>query len=110
MTHRKSAYWVLPPEADAECVAPREEGLETYEKPYKPNVPVLCMDAQPVQLRQETRVPLAATATHGQRVDDEYERAGTAAICMCAAPVAGWRAVAVRARKTKSDGAIEMAR
>ncbi len=49
MTHRKSAYWVIPPEADAECVAHMEEVLETYEKPYNPNVPVLCMDEQPVQ-------------------------------------------------------------
>ena len=49
MTHRKSAYWVIPPEADAEFVAHREEVLETYEKPYNPNVPVLCMDEQPVQ-------------------------------------------------------------
>jgi hypothetical protein len=39
----------MPPEADAEVVAHMEEGLETYEKPYHPHVPVLCMDEQPVQ-------------------------------------------------------------
>jgi len=39
----------MPPEADAECVAHMEEVLETDEKPYNPNVPVLCMDEQPVQ-------------------------------------------------------------
>ncbi len=49
MTKRKIAYWVIPPEADAECVAHREEVLATYEKPYNPHVPVLCMDEQPVQ-------------------------------------------------------------
>jgi hypothetical protein len=54
--------------------------------------------------------PIAATAPPGKRVDYEYERAGTAAIFLCAEPVAGWRAVAVRARKTKRDWAIEMAR
>src|SRR5216683_1999020 len=84
MTKRKIAYWVIPPEADAEFVAHMEEVLETYEKPYNPNVPVVCMDEQPVQLLQETRSPIAATARHGKRVDDEYERAGTAAIFMCA--------------------------
>ena len=50
MTNRKIEYWVIPPEADAEFVAHMEEVLETYEKPYDPNVPVLCMDEQPVQL------------------------------------------------------------
>ena len=100
MTNRKIEYWVIPPEADAEFVAHMEEVLETYEKPYNPNVPVLCMDEQPVQLLKETRSPIAATAKHGKRVDYEYERAGTAAICMCAEPLAGWREVAVRERKT----------
>lgn len=109
MTNRKIEYWVIPPEADAEFVAHMEEVLETYAKPYNPNVPVLCMDEQPVQLLKETRVPIAATAKHGKRVDYEYERAGTAAIFMFAEPLAGWREVAVRERKTKSDWAIEMA-
>src|SRR5918911_1841465 len=53
---------------------------------------------------------MAATAKHGKRIDYEYERAGTAVIFMFAEPLAGWRDVAVRARKTKSDWAIEMAR
>jgi DDE superfamily endonuclease len=101
---------VIPPKADAEFVAQMEEVLETYEKPYDPNVPVLCMDEQPVQLLKETRSPIAATATHAKRVDYEYERAGTAALFMFAEPLAGWREVAVRERKTKTDWTIEMAR
>src|SRR5947207_12845305 len=87
-----------------------EEVLETYEKPYDPNDPVLCMDEQPVQLLKETRLPIGATAKHAKRIDYEYERAGTAAIFMFAEPLAGWREVAVRERKTKIDWAIEMAR
>jgi DDE superfamily endonuclease len=110
MTTRKIAYWVMPPEAAAECVAPMAEGLEPYEKPYNPHVPVRCMDEPPVQLLKETRSPIAATATPGKRVAYEDERAGTAAIFRCAEPWAGWREVAVRARKTQSDWAIEMAR
>jgi len=110
LPHRQSAYWVLPPAADAAFVAHREEGLASYEKPSKPTVPVLGMDEPPGQLLQETRSPMAATAQPGTRVDDEDERAGTAAICMCAAPLAGGRAGAVRARKTKRDGAIARAR
>ena len=64
MTNRKLQYWVIPPESDAECVANMEEVLETYEKPYNPQVPVLCMDEQPVQLLKETWVPIALT--HGR--------------------------------------------
>jgi DDE superfamily endonuclease len=110
MTNRKIEYWVIPPQADAEFVANMEAVLETYEKPYDPACPVLCMDEQPVQLLKETRVPLPATAKHGQRVDYEYERAGTANIFMFTEPLAGWREVAVRETKTKFAWATEMAR
>jgi len=110
MTNRKIEYWVIPPEADGEFVAHMEEVLEVYEKPYNPAVPVLCMDEQPVQLLKETRAPIAATANHARRVDYEYERAGTASIFMFAEPLACWREVVVRERKTKIDWATEMAR
>lgn len=110
MTNRKIEYWVIPPESDAEFVANMEEVLETYEKPYNPACPVLCMDEQPVQLLKETREPLAATAKHGKRVDYEYERAGTANIFLFTEPLSGWREVSIRERKTKFDWATEMAR
>lgn len=110
MTNRKIEYWVIPPEADGEFVAHMEEVLDTYEKPYDPAVPVLCMDEQPVQLLKETRPPIPATAEHAKRVDYEYERAGTATIFMFTEPLAGWREVAVRERKTKIDWATEVAR
>jgi hypothetical protein len=110
MTNRKIEYWVIPPKADGEFVAHMEEVLETYEKPYNPACPVLCMDEQPVQLLKETRTPIPATAQHGKRVDYEYERAGTANIFMFTEPLAGWREVAVRETKTKLDWAAELAR
>jgi hypothetical protein len=110
MTNRKIQYWVIPPEADAEFVANMEEVLETYEKPYDPACPVLCMDEQPVQLVKETRKPIKATTEHPKRVDYEYERAGTANIFMFAEPLAGWREATVRETKTKVDWAKEMAR
>ena len=86
-----------------------ENVLETYGKPYDPQVPVLCMDGQPVQLQKGTRVPMPATTDHPRRVDCEYERAGTAAIFMFAEPLAGWREVSVRERRTKVDWAVGMA-
>jgi DDE superfamily endonuclease len=109
MTNRKIEYWVIPPEADGEFVADMETVLETYAQPYDPDCPVICMDEQPVQLLREVRTPIPATAQHGRRVDYEYERAGTASIFMMTEPLAGWREVSVRPRRTKVDWAIEMA-
>jgi len=109
MTKRKIEYWVIPPDQDAEFVADMENVLETYAEAYDPQQPVLCMDEQPVQLLKETRVPIPATRRHANRVDYEYERAGTANIFMFAEPLAGWREVTVRDTKTKVDWAVEMA-
>ena len=109
MTKRMIEYWVIPPEADAEFVAHMEEVLETYEKAYHSNYPVLCMDEQPVQLLKETRVPIKATQEHGKRVDYEYERNGTASIFMFAEPLAGFRQATARPQRTKVDWALEVA-
>ena len=61
MCQRKIAYWVIPPDADAEFAAHMEEVLETYARPLDCDCPVLCMDEQPVQLIRETRTPMPAT-------------------------------------------------
>jgi len=109
MTNRKIQYWVIPPEANAEFVAHMENVLDTYALPPNAQVPVLCMDEQPVQLLKETHVPIMATKAHAKRVDYEYERAGTASIFMFTEPRSGWRTVRVRKQRTKVDWAIEMA-
>ena len=108
MTNRKIQYWVIPPDADGEFVACMEEVLDTYEEPYNPKRPVICMDEQPVQLHKEIRTPIAATASRPRRVDYEYERCGTACIFMFTEPLAGWRQVTVREQRTKIDWAKEM--
>jgi hypothetical protein len=108
MTKRKIAYWVIPPQADAEFAASMEEVLDVYARPYDSQYPVLCMDEQPIQLLKETRQPIPATKKHPRRVDYEYERAGTASIFMFCEPLAGWRQVSVRKRRTKIDWAEEV--
>lgn len=107
-TKRSQQYWVIPPEANGEFVAHMEDVLAVYSRPYDPQVPVLCMDEQPVQLVKEVRRPIPATKNHPKRIDYEYERAGTANIFMFAEPLAGWRQVSVRDQKTKVDWATEM--
>jgi hypothetical protein len=109
MTDRKLEYWVIPPEADAEFVAGMEEVLDTYATPYDSKHPVLCMDEQPVQLLKETRTPIPATKAHARRVDYEYARAGTASVFLFCEPLAGWRSVSIRERRTKVDWAFEVA-
>jgi hypothetical protein len=99
---------VIPPQADAEFAANMEEVLDVYAWPYDSQYPVLCMDEQPIQLLKETRPPIAGTKKHARRVDYEYERAGTASIFMFCEPLAGWRHVSVRERRTKVDWAQEM--
>jgi hypothetical protein len=110
MTNRKIQYWVIPPTEDGEFVAHMEEVLDIYAQPYNPKCPVICMDEQPVQLQREVRTPILATVKHPKRVDYEYERAGTASIFMFTEPLAGWREVSVRQRRTKADWATEVAR
>lgn len=100
---------MIPPKASAQFVAGMEEVLGVYEQPYNPNVPVVCMDEQPVQLVKEVRTPIEATAKHPKRMDYEYERTGTASLFLFAEPLVGWRSVTARERRTKIDWATEVA-
>ncbi|MHB1038578.1 MAG: IS630 family transposase [Pirellulales bacterium] len=109
MTKRKIEYWVIPPDASGEFVAHMEAVLETYEEAYDPAQPVLCMDEQPVQLLKETQASIPATPEHPQRVDYEYEWAGTASIFMFAEPLSGFRQATARPHRTKVDWAVEVA-
>ena len=109
MTKRKIEYWVIPPEANAEFAANMEEVLATYEKPYDPARPVLCMDEQPVQLLKNTRPSIKATKAHAERCDYEYERNGTASIFMFSEPLSGFRQATARLQRTKIDWALEVA-
>jgi DDE superfamily endonuclease len=99
----------MPPAQDAECVACMEDVRETDAEASDPPHPVWGMDAQPVPLLKETRVPIAVTNQHGKRVDDADERHGTASMFLCAAPRSGFRQATARARRTKADWASEVA-
>ena len=58
-----------------------------------------------MQLIKDVRVPMAATTKHPQRVDYEYRRNGTACFFLFAEPLAGYRHVVARPRRTKVDWA-----
>lgn len=99
---------MIPPLQSAEFVVHLEDVLEIYHRPYTPEVPVICMDEQPVQLVKETRVPLPAKPGHPTAVDYEYERNGTANIFVFTEPLAGWRKAVVTEHRTAIDWAMEM--
>ena len=85
-----------------------EDILDLYCLPYDPDIPLVCMDEQPVQLVKETRTPIPAEPGHPERVDYEYERNGTANNSMFTEALAGWRKVNVRDRRTAVDWAQEI--
>ena len=79
-----------------------------YRLPYDSQIPLVCMDEQPVQLIKETRKPLATEPGKSARVDYEYERNGTANVFMFTEPLGGYRHVSIRKRKTGLDWAYEI--
>jgi DDE superfamily endonuclease len=94
---------VIPPQANAEFVCAMEDVLEVYTRPYDPQRPQVCVDETSKQLVAETRTPIPATPGQPQRVDDEYERRGTAHLFMSFEPLAGKRHVKVTERRTAVD-------
>jgi len=76
-------------ELDDEYIAKMEDVLETYEKPYDPAEPVVCLDEKPVTLHAEVRPASPAGPGREARRDSEYERRGTANVFCAVEPKAG---------------------
>jgi len=87
-----------------------EDILDLYQRPYDDRFPLVCMDEQPRQLIRETQRPLPMEPGYPQRYDNEYERNGTAVNFLFAEPLASWRKVNVRSRRTRVDWAHEIKR
>jgi hypothetical protein len=99
---------VIPPKQSGDFVSHMEDVLDIYSWDYDENYPVVCMDEQPTQLVKETRVPIPCAPGKPAKFDYEYERNGTANHFLFTEPLAGWRKVSVRERKTRQDWAIEV--
>ncbi|GJM27310.1 MAG: transposase [Phycisphaerae bacterium] len=80
-----------------------EDVLDTYEKPYDPACPVVCVDEGGKQLIGEVREPLPVRPRSVAKQDAEYKRGGVANLFMAFEPLAGKRHVQVTARKTSID-------
>ncbi len=99
------ACWVIPPKENAEFVCAMEDILEVYQRIYKKDEVLVCMDETSKQHIKETRIPLALKSGSPERFDYEYERNGVSNLFMLSAPLEGWRRVKVTDRHTKQDWA-----
>ncbi len=70
-------------------IAKMEDVLETYEQPYDPKEPVVCLDEKPVTLHADVRPASSAAPGREARRDNEYERCGTANVFCAVEPKAG---------------------
>ena len=89
-------------------MAHMEDVLDLYAKPYDPQRPVVCFDETSTQLLVDVRPPLPAEPGQPRRQDYEYRREGTRNLFLACEPLAGWRHVAVTARRTIEDFAHQM--
>src|ERR1700693_906822 len=76
-------------ELDDKYIAKMEDVLETYEKPYDPQQPVVCLDEKPVTLHADVRPSSPAKPGREARRDNERERGGTANVFCAEEPKAG---------------------
>ena len=92
----------------ADFLAHMEDVLDLYAEPYDPKRPVVCFDETSTQMLSDARPPLPAEPGQPMREDYEYRREGTRNLFLACDPLAGWRHVAVTARRTTQDFAHQM--
>jgi DDE superfamily endonuclease len=76
-------------ELNPEYIEKMEDVLATYEKPYRPAEPVVCLDEKPVSLHADLRPPTPAAPGRVAKRDHEYKRCGTANVFCAVEPKAG---------------------
>ena len=76
-------------ELNEEYIAKMEDVLETYERPYDLEQPVVCLDEKAVTLHADVRPASPAAPGKEARQDSEYKRCGTANVFCAVEPKAG---------------------
>lgn len=79
--------------------------MDVYQRPYDSEFPVVCMDESPKQLIGEVRAPIPMRPGQIRKIDDEYERKGTAEIFLAVEPLTGKMNASVQNHRTKCDWA-----
>ena len=96
---------MIPPEQSARFVAKMEDVLAVYRRPYDPKRPVVCMDEMSRQLLRQVREPIEVRPGAPRRHDHHYQRNGTVNLFTFFEPLAAYRVVLTRKRRTKVDWA-----
>jgi DDE superfamily endonuclease len=76
-------------ELNEDYIVKMENVLETYERPYAPQEPVICVDERPVTLHADVGPTSPAKPGREARQDNEYKRCGTANVFCAVEPKAG---------------------
>lgn len=69
--------------------------MEAYAPPCDPEIPLICMDEQPIQLLDHSRSPEPVKPGKVRREDYEYVRKGSCCLFLFTEPLAGRRHVHV---------------
>jgi len=85
-----------------------EDVLSLYEWPDDEDYPQVCLDEKLVTLHADVVEPLRVQPGQPERVDYEYERAGTANLFVMVERLAGYRHVEVTERRTAQDDARQL--
>ena len=88
---------------DANFIWQMERVIDTYEKSYNEEYPVLSYDERPCQLLNDVMAPTLPSVGKIRREDYHYQRNGTCCILMAIEPLTGKRIVEIRETRTKND-------
>lgn len=87
-----------------------EHVLDVYCETYDETHPLICMDEAAKQVVADVEPALPMTPGQPRREDHHYQRKGVQAIFAFFNPLAGWRRIASRERRTRCDWAEEVRR
>ena len=85
-----------------------EDILTLYKQDYNKKYPVVCMDESSKQHLKDVRKALPMEPGKPERFDTEYERNGTSNLFIFFEPLRGWRRIAITARRTAVDWALQI--
>lgn len=85
-----------------------EDILNVYRMDYDKEIPLVCMDEQPVQLLDDKILPIPIKSGSVRKEDYEYIRKGSASIFLFTEPLKGWRHVKASEQRTRKDWALQI--
>lgn len=88
---------------DGEFIARMEHILHLYHLPYNAKEPVICFDERPCQLIEHILAPLPMKPGKSKRQDYGYKRNGTCSLLVGFEPLAGYRFVQTKDKRTKLE-------